>query len=99
MAVRTRDELMAAIKNIIGDSSDDNSIGFMEDISDTLNDFDTRLHDSTDWKQKYEDNDKEWRNRYKERFLNPDDNQEEDDFQDDADEPKFKRFEDLFKEG
>ena len=64
MAVRTRDELITAVNAIIGETPDDNGLSLLEDISDTL-----AIHDDTeDWKTKYEENDAEWRKRYKERF-------------------------------
>lgn len=68
MAVRTRDELMAQIKErITGD--DDQSLSFIEDITDTLNDYDSRIKESGNWKEKYETNDAEWRQRYRDRFF------------------------------
>lgn len=64
MAVRTRDELITAVNAIIGETPDDNGLSLLEDISDTFASYD----DTEDWKTKYEENDAEWRKRYKERF-------------------------------
>ena len=64
MAVRTRDELITAVNTIIGETPDDNGLSLLEDISDTFASYD----DTEDWKTKYEENDAEWRKRYKERF-------------------------------
>lgn len=64
MAVRTRDELIASVNAIIGETPDDNGLSLLEDISDTF-----AIHDDKeDWKKKYEDNDAEWRRRYRDRF-------------------------------
>lgn len=73
--VKTTEEIMEQIKSRIGEDTSDEALGFLEDISDTLKDLDTRAKgDGTDWKQKYEDNDKEWRDKYRARFFSGDDN-------------------------
>lgn len=61
---------MEQVKTLIGDSSDDNTLKFLEDISDTLNDFETKVNgDGEDWKAKYDELDKSWRDKYRERFF------------------------------
>lgn len=91
MAVRTRDELITAVNTIIGETPDDNGLSLLEDISDTFASYD----DTEDWKTKYEENDAEWRKRYKERFEGKEVIIEEKG----DDEPKEKtKFEDLFEE-
>ena len=67
MAIRTVEEIMEAVKKRIGDAMDDESISFVEDISDTLQDLSKR--DEEDWKRKYEENDASWRQRYRDRFF------------------------------
>jgi hypothetical protein len=74
MAIKTREELLQSINECLSDDSSDDALTLLEDVTDTLNDYDTRLSDTTDWKQKYEDNDKEWREKYKSRFTNGTDN-------------------------
>ena len=64
MAVKTSEEIMNYIKEKTKDDTSDETLQFVEDISDTLNDFETRTKDQVDWKQKYEDNDKQWREKY-----------------------------------
>lgn len=68
MAVRTREELMEAIRGRVGDSDED--LAFIEDVTDTLSDLETRAADQTDWQARYEENDREWRERYRSRFFN-----------------------------
>lgn len=70
MAVVSKEEILEAIKNKIGEDNSDETIALLEDISDTLNDYDTKTKDNTEWKTKYEENDKAWRERYKNRFFN-----------------------------
>lgn len=67
MAILTKDELFKMIQEKLTDSDDDLTI--LENITDTLNSMDNK--DKTDWKQKYEENDKAWRERYKARFSEP----------------------------
>lgn len=68
--VLNKEQVMEQVKNLIGDNTDDDSLKFLEDISDTLDDFSSKLEgDGEDWKQKYEDNDKEWRQKYHDRFF------------------------------
>lgn len=82
----------------IGDDNSDEAIELLEDVTDTLNDYETRTADSTNWKEKYETNDREWRDKYKERFMSGD-SSEDDKFIEDEEEPKRYTFEELFKEG
>lgn len=69
MAVRSREELISGLKSIIGESTDDTTIGFVEDLTDTLSDYDGRIAESGDWRSKYEENDAMWRQKYTERFF------------------------------
>lgn len=72
--VKTKEEILKAIKDRIGEDTSDEAIAFLEDITDTLNDYENKTKDETDWKAKYEENDKEWRNKYRDRFFNGDPN-------------------------
>lgn len=69
MAVLERDALFAKLKEIIGEDDSENSLSFLEDFSDTYESLVNSSKDQTDWKKKYEDNDKEWKRKYKERFF------------------------------
>ena len=70
MAVKSKEEIMSLIKDKFGDDTSDETLAFLEDISDTFNDLETKASgDGEDWKAKYEQNDKEWREKYKERFF------------------------------
>lgn len=91
MAVRTRDELITAVNTIIGETPDNNGLSLLEDISDTFASY----NDTEYWKTKYEENDSEWRKRYKERFEGEKVDVEES--EDDNKKEKTK-FEELFEE-
>lgn len=70
MAVKTREEILESFKTRLGENPDDDSISFLEDFTDTLDDFEKRAKgDGTDWKSKYEENDANWRKKYTERFF------------------------------
>lgn len=70
MAVKTREEILESFKTRLGENPDDESISFLEDFTDTLDDFEKRAKgDGTDWKSKYEENDANWRKKYTERFF------------------------------
>lgn len=97
MAVRTQQEILESLKARIGDSTDDDTLAFIEDVTDTLTDYETRVSDSTNWKEKYETNDAEWRQRYRDRFFGNQDSGVVD--PEPIVEPeKPMTFEDLFKE-
>lgn len=89
MAVRTKEELLEAVRAVIGEGVDDKSLSILEDVSDTMD----ILSGAEDWKKKYEDNDREWREKYRQRFFEAKEEKQE------PEEPEHKkpmRFEDLF---
>lgn len=92
MAVKTVDEIMAKVREIIGEDDSDEAIEFIEDISDTFE----SLSNAEDWKTKYEENDKKWREKYRDRFFTSKEEVEEDEIEE-PEEKEKKKFEDLFK--
>lgn len=95
MAVKSITEIMSALSERLGEQADDATLEFIGDLQDTLTDFETRTSDQTKWKEKYEQNDAAWRQKYKQRFFSGDGASQPDE-DDDDDEPKPLRFEDLF---
>jgi len=70
MSVKTREELLESIRARVGEQTDDETISFLEDVTDTLTDLETRANgDGENWEQRYKDNDAEWRKKYTERFF------------------------------
>ena len=64
---------MENLSKIIGDRTDDEALKFIEDAKDTI------TEDKEDWKGKYDalveeknELDKAWRQKYRDRFFNPD---------------------------
>ena len=97
MAVKNKEEILEQIKNLLGENDSDDAIQLIEDVSDTIGE----PKDDTDWKAKYEENDKAWRTRYRDRFYGKVD--EEDELEKEIDEEeKWKKemtnFDELFEE-
>lgn len=91
--IRTKEELLDMLKGKLVDDTSDEAITIIEDFSDTLNSYDTE-----NWKQKYEDNDKMWREKYKERFFKAAEDVKENQKEDIKEESEKKTFNDLFEE-
>lgn len=103
MGVRTRDEILTAVRSYMGDDTSDDALTIIEDIDDTFEDYETRIGEN--WKGKYDELDAEWRKRYRDRFFQKPDNGETnpDDVKDDneedlKEESEIKDFDELFKE-
>lgn len=95
MAIKSKAEILELVKARIGDDTSDEALAIIEDVTDTLDDYETRIADSGDWKARYEQNDADWRKKYKERFFAPTDEPEENDEPEEVEEKRT--FEDLFK--
>ena len=95
MAVKTREEILESVKEILGDNTDDNTITFLEDITDTITDLEDKANgDGTDWESRYRENDAAWRKKYKERFYSNEPESKEPEPEPEPEPPK--KFEDLF---
>ena len=92
MAKLSKDELIEKVKKYVGDRTDDETIEIIEDISDSID-----SPDADEWRQKYEENDKMWREKYISRFL--DNNEEEEITPSEHEEEKkeFNSYDDLFE--
>ena len=97
MAIKSCEDLLKSLNALIGDNSTDENLTILEDVTDTLKDYEEKTADQTDWKSKYEQNDADWRKKYRDRFLSGEtikDEQEEDVEKD----SKSLTFDSLFKE-
>ena len=106
MAVKQKTEIMEQVKTILGEDTSDNALALIADLSDTIDDYEKRVQgtDAESWKKKYEDNDKMWREKYRERFFSGGDQTETEEEDDDKNlnkgknEPELKTdFNELFK--
>ena len=108
--VLEKKDILEQVKGLIGENTDDASLKFLEDLTDTIDDLTTKAQgDGEDWKTKYEENDKEWRQKYHDRFFNGTPNDDKSEPKNDLTDPseiddnseednKPKNFEDLFEE-
>lgn len=94
--IRTRDEILTEINERFSGDETDEVLAFIEDVTDTLDDLTARAADSTNWQERYNQLDADWRKRYKERFFTGEDQPEEEEEFEEAEEKVT--FEDLFKE-
>lgn len=95
MAVKTKDEILNTLKERFKDDDSDDTLSFIEDISDTYDDLSEQVSKSGEWQKKYEQNDKEWREKYKERFFSKPVDEPDLDIEPEPNKPRT--FEDLFK--
>ena len=70
MAIVSKADLLKKINEIVGDNTSDAVLGLLDDVSDTFDDAEKRANgDGENWKEKYEQNDAEWRKKYRDRFM------------------------------
>ena len=69
MAIRTKTEIMETLRGYLGEDLSDEAIVMIEDINDTMAEFERQIADVTDWQAKYDELDASWRKRYTERFF------------------------------
>ena len=70
MAILSREDYFNRLHERVGDDTSDEGISFLEDMTDTFNDLETRsTKDSEDWEKKYHDLDETWKKRYQHRFY------------------------------
>lgn len=93
MAKLSKDELIEKVKKYIGDKNDDETIEIIEDISDSID-----SSDADQWKQKYEENDKMWRDKYISRFVEKKEDELDPQSEHEQEEKECSSFEDLFEE-
>lgn len=94
--IRTKNELLEAVRNMLTDSTTDEALALLEDVSDTLDNAEDR--ESENWKEKYEELDKSWREKYRDRFFSggKDDDRSDDDKFFDPEPPEKRSFDELF---
>lgn len=97
MAVKTREEILKSLRGRFGEEPTDDDIAMLEDITDTFTDFEEKTSDVTNWKNKYEENDKAWKKKYSDRFFSKDGDENNIHYESDEPEDKtVKTFDDLF---
>lgn len=96
MAVKTREEILESLRGRFGEEPTDDDIAMLEDITDTFTDFEEKTNDATNWKNKYEENDKAWKKKYSDRFFSKGGDGIVNPVEPDEPEEPMKSFDDLF---
>lgn len=96
--IKSKEELIEAVKASFDGNDSDAVISILEDITDTIDDLESRTESADEWRTKYEENDKEWRKRYIDRFSGAVESAEEPSMFVPEEEEKTNRYEDLFEE-
>lgn len=92
MAKLSKDELIEKVRKYVGDRKDDETIEIIEDISDSID-----SSDADDWKHKYEENDKMWRDKYISRFVEKKEDEPDTPTEHEEEKKEYISFEDLFE--
>lgn len=93
MAKLSKDELIEKVRKYVGDRKDDDTIEIIEDISDSID-----SSEADEWKKKYEENDKMWRDKYISRFVEKKEDEPDTPTEHDEEEKEYNSFDDLFEE-
>lgn len=103
MAILKKEELINKLSAYIGEDNSDAAIEILEDVSDTIDaggDADELIKEVEDLKIKIEETDKEWREKYKARFLEGSEDPDEPDEETEEEEEKEEKttYDELFEE-
>ena len=103
MAVLTREDYLERLNTLVGEDNSDEALQIIEDFTDTFDNLGTQNdnNDNENWKQKYEELDATWRQKYRDRFMNSQ-TTEEDVIEDQEDNVEYdgelKEYDELFEE-
>lgn len=92
MAKLSKDELIEKVKTYVGDRTDDETIEIIEDITDSID-----TSDADEWREKYEKNDKMWRDKYVSRFFDKKEEDLETPTEHEEEEKEYNSYDDLFE--
>ena len=72
MAILTREDYLERLNTLVGEDNTDEALQIIEDFTDTFDNLGTQNdnNDNENWKQKYEELDATWRQKYRDRFMN-----------------------------
>lgn len=93
-----KESFMARLKERIGEDLSDDSLSFIEDASDTYDELMNRSEGQEDWKAKYDENDRAWREKYRERFFSTPEEAKEEQEENVKEDGEKRTFEELFEE-
>ena len=103
MAILSREDYLERLNTLVGEDNSDEALQIIEDFTDTFDNLGTQNdnNDNENWKQKYEELDATWRQKYRDRFMNSQ-TTEEDVIEDQEDnvesDGEMKEYDELFEE-
>lgn len=77
MSILNREQLIEKIRTVVGDITTDSAISLLEDLNDTIDNYEEITKDTTNYKEKCEQIDKSWREKYTNRFYSAGDEEED----------------------
>lgn len=93
---KTKDEIISDLTAFIGDNTSDEAIKLIENVSDSIEENTDNEYN----KEKYEELDRQWRQRYIDRFNNEEKEEDKEIFDvDNSNDDKPLTYENLFEEG
>lgn len=103
MAILSREDYLERLNTLVGEDNTDEALQIIEDFTDTFDNLGTQNdnNDNENWKQKYEELDATWRQKYRDRFMNSQTTEEdvieeqEDNVETDG---ELKEYDELFEE-
>lgn len=92
MAILKKEDFLNRIKEYVGEDTSDDAISFVQDVTETINDYESRGEDAAEVE-------KRWRKKYIDAFFMKDKEKEESDEEVEEEEEKKYTYDKLFKEG
>ena len=95
--VKGKDELVSALRAVLGDTPTDDGVALLEDVADSFSDMETKMKDAeVEAQAKYDTLEAEWKERYTKRFSEVKEPTDID-LKGGTEESEMRTFEDLFK--
>ena len=95
--VKSKEELVSALRTVLGDTPTDDGVALLEDVTDSFSELETKMKDAeVEAQAKYDTLEAEWKERYTKRFSEVE-RPTDIDLKGETEESEMKTFEDLFK--
>lgn len=65
---RTSQEIIKSLEDLVSDKEDERYISILEDVADSVTE-DTSRAEADEWKAKYEESERSWKEKYRARFM------------------------------
>ena len=92
MAILKKEDFLKRIKEYVGEDTSDDAISFVQDVTETINDYESRGEDAAEVE-------KRWRKKYIDAFFTKEKGKEEEESEEEEEEEKKYTYDNLFKEG